>query len=44
VALALAEGRRQVPAELDRQPPRMGTMNVTALITWFGAAAGGLWL
>ena len=44
VALALAEGRRQVPAELDRQPPGMGTMNVTAVITRFSAAASGLFL
>ena len=44
VALALADGRRQVPAELDRQPPGMGTMNVVAVITWFSAAAGGLFL
>lgn len=44
VALALADGRRQVPAELDRQPPGMGAMNVTAMITWFSAAVGGLFL
>ena len=44
VALALADGRRQVPAELDRQPPGMGTMTVTAVSTWFSAAAGGLFL
>ena len=44
VALALADGRRQVPAELDRQPPGMGAMNVTAVITWFSAAVGGLFL
>ena len=44
VAPALADGRRQVPAEPDRQPARMGTMNVTAVITWFIAVAGGLFL
>jgi hypothetical protein len=44
MALALADGRRQVPAELDRPPPRRGTMTVTAVITWFSAAVGGLFL